>query len=346
MREVATRTSGDSVRRAMAGRQVLETLAPLRTGFLAHNASAQQRLEAMKHQPPAYIAHEFLNESWQPLYVTEVRAALAEAKLEPAGSAIIAENHALLALAADVAPLVRNAPDPDMAELLKDFGMNRQFRRDLFVKGTTRPPAREAQRRRDELTVALVAAREPRPEEWMVPSGSARVEPRAVDCVLEHLAAGPASIAELREAAARRDLAEVDLPTVVDILIHNGVLAPCRRDFATIDRAPAARLNAVVAELARSNDTHRYLAAPVLGSAIAAASFDCLAAPLAVAHAEADDAVLASAVLHELGRAGKRLMRATTPIEDQEEATAEIARLVRTHRETVAPRWRALGVQS
>jgi SAM-dependent methyltransferase len=346
MREVAERTGGDSLRKVSAARQVLEALAPASNGFLKQNPPARQRLESMQRQAPAYLAHEYLNENWQPFYVTEVRAALAEAKLEPAGSAVIAENRELLAIPPDILALVRNAPDPGMRELLKDFGMNRQFRRDLFVKGTTRLPARESERRQAALTVALLTSpRDPLPAEWPVPSGAAQLNPEAVDSVLQRLAEGPASIAELRAASARRGLADIDVATIVDILIHVGVAAPCRRDFATVDRAPAARLNAVVAELARTDDNYRYLAAPVLGSAVAAASFDCFTAPVAAAHAASDDAVLAAAVVEELGKAGKRVMRAAVPIADKDEAAAEIEKLVRAHRQTVAPRWRALGVQ-
>src|SRR5690606_9819162 len=107
--QLADRTGGDSIRRVAVGREALKQLAAARNGFVAQNPPAKARIETLERQHPAYVAHEFLNEHWVPLYVTEAMAMLAEAKLDYAGSASIAENRAMLSVPAELMPLVQGA---------------------------------------------------------------------------------------------------------------------------------------------------------------------------------------------------------------------------------------------
>ncbi len=344
LKELADRGRGDTLARAAAGREVLKVLAGSAAGFFAQTPAARRRIEMMDGQNPVYVAHEFLNGNWQPLYVTQAMAALGEAKLTYVASATIGENRAALCVPADAAAPVRAAPDVATRELLKDFAVNKQFRRDIYVKGPTRLYGRDAEARYGAVTLALVS---PPPEprgDWPVPAGTAKLRPELVEAILAALRQAPARIADIREAA--RDLAPQgeEIAAVIDILIHNGVVAPCRGDFASIDRTPAQRLNRVVTELAMLEDSHQFLASPVLGSAIAASYFDRLAGGRLADSPQADGDGEAAAVLDLLRMAGKRLSRQGKALEDAEETSSYVAAMAREFRSGSLPRWRRLGI--
>jgi SAM-dependent methyltransferase len=342
LREFGDRVSGDSYRRVEAGRAALAQLAASGNGYIAQTPAAKARVESLGQHAPAYVAHEFLNGNWNPFYVTEVIAAMSEAKLNYAGSASIAENRPILTIPADLAQLVQSAPDQPMRELLTDFAVNKQFRRDLYVKGGNRLQGRALAQRHAGLTLALLEPRDPVPESWPIPAGSARIKPGAVEAILARLQSGPATLEAVRAAVAAAGGEAQDVPTVVDILIHNGLVQPCRPDFATLDRGPAQRLNAEISALAKADDTHRFLAAPVLGSALGCAYFDRLALPLTATH-EGSDAALIAALDELLATSGKHLQQDGKPIADKAEIASRLGAMLRQHRDATLPRLRALG---
>jgi hypothetical protein len=298
----------------------------------------------MENQDAQYLVHEFLHDHWEPLYVTEAMTALAEAKLTYVGSANIAENRLSFCVPLDLIDLVQAAPDPQLRELLKDYAINKQFRRDVYVKGPIRISGSEADLAYDRQAFALTAVLPTIPEKWRIPSGEASLKPGIIDTILKRLQISPATAGELRAAGKAAGLRNSEIPAALEILIHNNVLSPCRPDFATLDRSATERVNATVLEFALAGDTHRFLAAPVLGSAIAASYFERVAMPLMTKANGADDVALARQTFERLGETGRRFFRDGKPMDLAAENLDEIAGIVRSIRESGLPRWRELGV--
>jgi len=346
LKAVADRSTGDTLKRVNAGRAVLTKLAQAQSGFVASNPGAKRRVEVMGSQDPAYIAHEFLNRDWHPLYVTQAMADLSEAKLSYVASATIGENRLNLSVPADLMDTVQSAPDVAMRELLRDYAINKQFRRDIYVKGASQLGAADARKRYDGLTLMLLDRPDPAPEEWQIPAGTARVKPEVLDSILAALSAGPTTLGEVRAKAVAAGTADADVPAVLDILVHNGVVLPARSDHATLDRKPAHRLNQVLAELAGKDDTHRFLAAPVLGSAVGVSHFDRIVAPKLAQDEASDDVTHAKAVYEILESSGKRIMRDGKPVDDPTTAVSELTGVVAGSRRQGLQRLRALGAVS
>lgn len=344
LKEFADRAAGESLARIAGGRAVLKELVEKSSAYISQNPSVKTRLAAMERQDQNYLVHEFLHDHWQPLYVTEAMAGLAECKLTFVGSATIAENRLALCVPKKLLELVQSAPDLALRELLKDFAVNKQFRRDVYVKGPIRLSNDEAGRRFRELTFALTGRSSELPKSWRIPSGEANLKVAPVEAVVSSLADGPATAAKIIAACVEAGAVQSQVPAILEVLVHNGLLAPCRQDAATVDRAAGDRLNQTIFEIALSADTHRFLAAPVLGSAIGAGHFDRVSAPVLRQHPESDDATVAGYLLDRLEGAGRAFMRDNKPLPRGEESVEEIARLVRTFRDSTLPRWRALGV--
>jgi hypothetical protein len=125
---------GDSATRFSAGAKLVHTLAAAGATSLAASGIASQLEEVEANHPIAYLAHEYMGTNWQPLFVTEVREAMAAIGLEPAGSATLIENFDSFALRRHEREALGLFEDPTLRELARDFLMHQRFRRDVYSR--------------------------------------------------------------------------------------------------------------------------------------------------------------------------------------------------------------------
>ncbi|WP_428031703.1 methyltransferase regulatory domain-containing protein [Ancylobacter sp.] len=340
--EVASRSTGDSIARLGRARDMLAQLARPSCAYTAQNPAVKARVEAMAKQDVNYLAHEFLNEHWSPLYVSEAFDYFREAKLTYVGSASIGDNRMSFSVPRDMFDVVTSATDPSMREQIKDFIVNKQFRRDVYVKGPI--PLTPAQQRQsfERMRFALTSVETGAKESWKIPAGEARPTPGLVAAIVARLGGGSATGKEIMESAAAGNFSETDVQIVLELLIENLAITPCRRDGGTQDRSAAARLNTVVCEIAQTEDTHRFLAVPVAGSAIATSHFDRLALPVLLSNENASSTQIAEMLIAQIESGGRRMRREGRPIGTSD--VSELAQLIEDLRTKVLPVWRNLGM--
>lgn len=343
LKEFANRSSGDSLERLSRGRDLLKRLSEKSCAYIMQNPGVKNRIEAMGSQDVHYLVHEFLNAHWAPLYVTDAFRDFADAKLTYIGSANVGENRPIFAVPQDMFDVLDQAPDPTMREQLKDYATNKQFRRDVYVKGPIRLTGAKQKQRFNETRFALaVPAREPQTT-WRVPSGEARLKPGIVKAIFDRLKDGMASGAELRDVIVKAGFQEEELQGIMEILVHNYHVAPGRSVHAgQVDTTASLALNDIVYELATTDDTHRFLAAPAIGSAIGTNFFERLLIPAMRETGSSDPRVLANAALEKMESSGKRMSKDGEPI--GRERIDDIVKIATEVRELSLPRWRDLGI--
>jgi SAM-dependent methyltransferase len=135
IREHAARASGRSDIRMAAGLHLAKTLVDGEALYFTANPLAKNRLEKLPLQNPNYLAHEYLNSHWNPLFVTDVASEMSRAKLSYGCSASLMENIDGVSVPPKLQELVRTEQDPLWREVLRDFASNKQFRRDLYSRG-------------------------------------------------------------------------------------------------------------------------------------------------------------------------------------------------------------------
>jgi SAM-dependent methyltransferase len=125
---------GDSPARFAAALAQLRRV--LASGALSLTASpiASRFDELTADLPAAYLAHEYMGAHWQPLFVSEVRAAMAEIGLAPAGSAHLIDNFDRFVLRLAEIEMLDGIEDGDLRELARDFVLNARFRRDVYSR--------------------------------------------------------------------------------------------------------------------------------------------------------------------------------------------------------------------
>ncbi len=132
LRTLTAGGSGDSVARLDGADRVIAALRSLGAEVLQSGAMGREWEELRRKLPPSYFVHQFLPPAWKPIYVTELREAVAGIGLAPIGSATIRENVDAFTLERPARELVAAAVNPDLRELLRDYLLMKRFRRDVF----------------------------------------------------------------------------------------------------------------------------------------------------------------------------------------------------------------------
>jgi hypothetical protein len=134
LQTLTARGSGDSIARLDGADRIIVALQSLGADVLKLGAMGREWEELRRKLPASYFVHQFLPPAWKPIYVTELRQAVAAIGLAPIGSATIRENVDVFTLDQAARELVAAAADPDLRELLRDYLLMKRFRRDVFAR--------------------------------------------------------------------------------------------------------------------------------------------------------------------------------------------------------------------
>jgi SAM-dependent methyltransferase len=294
-----------------------------------------ERLRTLRSHDPNYLVHEYLNESWQPLWHSEVAAEMACAGLSFAGSATVADN-----LLPDVLPQALRAPILEQAsaavrEDLQDFAINQGFRRDIFSRGALAPLAQESLA--EGTTIYLVTPPQAGRDVMVRTSfGGFPLQQPAIAPILEKLTSGPANLRELAGAAASAaDLREILILLLEADIIGIGPLAPGKA-------AAAQRMNKAIASAVCGRAPYEQLAASSLGSAIRVSQIEMLILDAWLECGSAAEAI-AEGVAARMGKMGQGLYHHGRPVAAAD-AAQQLRSVAAVFLQDILPRWRQLGV--
>ncbi|WP_052830108.1 class I SAM-dependent methyltransferase [Gynuella sunshinyii] len=136
--ELSRTEAGDSAQRARGALQTLNQLSSKLNYFKQH-PSVITGLNAYIHESDNYLAHEFLNHSWQTFYSVDIAEEMNNIGLAFVGSATLVDNHPFLLVDEATHEAINQLPTDRQRQLAFDFACNRRFRRDIFINGTVEP---------------------------------------------------------------------------------------------------------------------------------------------------------------------------------------------------------------
>ncbi|OOF36640.1 class I SAM-dependent methyltransferase [Rodentibacter heidelbergensis] len=93
------------------------------------------RIQDLKEKNLTYVAHEYLNQNWQPQYFSDIQKWLEPAKLTFACSSCYLDDFPQTVYSQEQRQLIEGFTDPTFTQTVKDFILNTQFRKDYWVKG-------------------------------------------------------------------------------------------------------------------------------------------------------------------------------------------------------------------
>jgi SAM-dependent methyltransferase len=265
--------SGRSDRQVVAGFEILRTLHTAGARHLP--AQLDTLLRGLTDLPGAYLAHEFMNACWAPVFHADVAAALSEAKLEWIGSGSLLENFPELTLTAKQREVHDRIDAPLYRELVKDLCLARSLRHDLFVRGAQRLGGVDHNNALHEIVVLPTVAADEFRYEIEINEGKVSLQREFYSAVMAELATGSRSIGQL--LALPENTSQRDNPAaLLGILVGTGQTIPVLRPEAP--PAPTATaLNCILARAFGSSAQRRTtlaLAASRLGAGLPASTVD------------------------------------------------------------------------
>ncbi|MDB5407386.1 MAG: methylase [Rhodospirillales bacterium] len=331
-----------SDRRLQSALAAIEEIERAEFRHLAGNEFLARIRELNSQDATRYLVHDYLNDCWQPLYSAELASEFAAAKLSFTASADLFENFPELILTPEQRRIVTTLGDGSLGETLKDFALERPFRKDVFVRG-----ARSlGDTRRDALLREMgFALTVPRAEVRLaleVPAGRATLQPRTYEPVFDALAERPHTIGELLQLP---QLAGASTVKAVELA---GMLASTGQALPTITGGtpePARRFNRrLVAGLLAGETSRRYaLAVPRLATGLSAGLLQLLVLAALSAGRERPDAV-ADHVHAALASRGEKMIRDGGLVEAEDECRRLVREEVGIVLRDLVPLWRKLDI--
>ncbi len=287
----------------------------------------------------AYLAHEYLNENWHPLYHGDVAGELADAKLDFVGSATLLENYPDLSLTPDQRQLLAGVGVPQVRETFKDYFMIRSFRRDVFVRGARRLSPDEQEARLRTVPLGLIVPPEGARYAISVPIGEAKLEERVYGPIFDALAGGVMTIGELLalpEIAGKSDTTAAEDAGML-VGSSQALAAPARG----ADPSAAAAFNRAVCQEGGRATTA--FAAAALRSGLHATLFDRLTYAGVAAGVPAEAGPLAEHAWRGLKAGGNALTRDGRTVAGDEDNLAILREEIGKVLAASLPQWHRLG---
>ncbi|WP_244284759.1 MULTISPECIES: class I SAM-dependent methyltransferase [unclassified Pannonibacter] len=291
----------------------------LGAGYFTQNAGVAPRFERMQSMARNYLAHEYFNRDWTPFYFQDVAQELSGAKLSFAASAHLLDHIDVVSLTTDQSKWLAQEIDPIRAEGLRDFLINQQFRRDIFVKGAVPLTLQASRDTWLDLRFALSLRREDVPLTIQGRFGDMTLQEDVYSPLLDGFANGPVTLRQLLAAPEIANLGWAKLMQAIIILVGSGHLHPCLSAKAEAKRRERTNaLNKALFNRARSSDEVGFLASPVLGSGVPVTRFEQLFL-FALTQGRKDPQQWAEFAWQAIQAQGQRLIKAGHPLETDAE---------------------------
>jgi len=234
------------------------------------NPQMASRLSRIKDQPRSYLAHEYFNRDWKPMYFSEMAEWLAPAKLDFGASAFMLDHLHGVTFTPAQAKLLAEISDPILRETVQDFCVSQQFRRDLWIRGPRRiSPHEQAALMREQRVVLMEPAR-------LVnltvqgPSGELKLNESLYRPVIEALSDHkPTSVIALEKKLAETGIRWPQLKEVLSVLIGSNAIALAQAEkVAQRQKATTDQLNAALIRLSHTGRELTCLVSPVTGGGV------------------------------------------------------------------------------
>ncbi|ABM61156.1 class I SAM-dependent methyltransferase [Halorhodospira halophila] len=340
LREHAARHPGRSDEQVQSGLAFLQRLREAGLAYFDRHPAAPAKLDGLGDiaREATYLAHEYLNSAAQPLYFTDVVADLAPAKLDYVGSADLVENYDVLSLPEAARAALEEVADPHYRELLRDYAVNRVFRRDIFIKGSRRGTTAQQDAALLETSLAPLLTRSEMTPVFHTNLGELTGQARIYEPLMDRLARGTTTLGALREATGIELAALIQACTV---LVATGQAHPAQ---PVADAGPARRLAKLLAARILDDEPHGHLPAPAIGSGVAASDTEIVALSALLDGVPPRARRLAEAVWARFRPVGRRMLRDGEVLESERENLRELQQRAGAILRERLPVWQGLGL--
>jgi hypothetical protein len=315
--------------------------------YFRANPGVADRLSNISKQNRRYLAHEYFNRDWAPLPFSQVAEKLADAKLDFAASSNLLEHMDSVNLTKEGQTLLAGIAHPIFRESVRDYVLNQQFRRDIYVRGRRQMTAFEQLEQYKLQRFVLLKAADKIALKANGPAGEITMQEEVYKPLIEILASRnyePKSVAEI---VAHPSWKSRSLTTAIEVLIvltATGQANPTQSEEVINQARPkCAALNAHICQRALFEGEIGYLASPVIGGGVSVDRLEQLFL-LAREAGHSNAKAWASCAWDALDSQGQRVLRDGKPLAKAEENMAELRERAKVFEADRLPILSALGI--
>ena len=313
--------------------------------YFTANPSLQAQLGVFTSSDPHYLVHEYMNQSWEPLYHADVVKAMADAKLDYIGAAEPSYAYPELYLTQEKQALLAAIPNPVLRETAKDYLLNTSFRKDLFVRGARRINMARQAELLSTVGLALVVPRDQVSLTLKTMIGEVTVMGELYNPVLDALAKQPHTLMELYALPGLSTQTPAGMAQIASLLMISGQASIYFTGNAKAAIESSHKMNRALAAHARFGDEYLVLTSPLLGNGIAADYIELLVyLHLSQFPKETDAAAIARHAWHVMAGQGRLMVRDGQVLESPDANIAELSAQIRPILANKLPIWRQLKV--
>lgn len=303
---------------------------------------AKERFERLESHDRKYLAHEYFNRDWQPMYFKDMYNWLSPAKLEFICSANYSDAIDSINLTEQQQAVLKDITDRNFKETVRDFLTNQQFRKDYWIKGKRNISAQEKLRKLKALTFIWSSGAVEAPQAITGALGKAQLQKEIYQAVTDIFSdRKPHSIEELVNVLDEKKMTIEMIMQAVFVLTSLGMVAivPTK----DLDKKNIEEVNRKVVDYSKSETKVNYLMSPVTGQAIAVTRFNQLFVE-AIWNGLRKPDEWANHVCRILEKQNQKIVKDGKPLEKFEENLVELTNLANEFNKTDYPALKALGV--
>lgn len=333
------------VKRIDAALDFTEKLFATKPAFVRNSPQVGDRLSRIKDQNRHYLAHEYFNRDWHPMYFAKMVEWLEPAKVNFACSAHYVDHIELLNLSDEQQQFMKEIPDAMFRESVRDFMVNQQFRRDYWVKGARKLSTLEQAELMRAQKVILTTHRAGVSLKTHGALGEATMSADVYGPILDFLSDyQPKSLGQIEQEMAPRGIGFAKILQAAILLSGSGTLAAVQDKAVVLKaRKQTDKLNMHIMVKARGTNEISFLASPVTGGGISVGRFPQLFL-LALSQGKKLPAEWARFAWQIVSAQGQRIVKDGAPLNTPEENLAELAAQATVFANTQLPVLQALQV--
>ncbi len=309
-----TREALPSTKAIGIGMERLKGLMHAKSGMTGALPAMEPRLDKMKEQDPVYLAHEYLHDSWYPLWFDEVAKEVAAAKLVHVGTATLGEISLPVSLSKPQKAELARYKDPVLRQVIMDVLVNQGFHRDMFARGAV--PLWPGSRADVLKAFAFSIANRPGNDEIKFNIGGKELPGNKEVYVplLDALETGPKTMAELLNGGKTSSLSFRHILEAMTMMLHAGMI---RLHTSLVEAKPAKALNVALSQKVADGGPYRYLIASNTGAVLRTGEIEMIMLSEMIADPSITDVnVLANKLVARLVALGKNLVQEGKPLRD------------------------------
>jgi SAM-dependent methyltransferase len=304
------------------------------------NPSITERFAKIAPQSKNYLAHEYFNEEWSPMYFADMAKYLEPAKLSFACSANYNDYVDTINLTPEHQKFLNEIADTHFRQSIRDYMVNQQFRKDYWVKGARKLNFVQMSEAIRSQAVVLTTHRADVQLKTTGLLGGVNMVESIYKPILDFLGDYvPKTIGQIEVGLKVQNFTQMQ--QAVLLLIGQGHLCPAQEPkIVEACKTSAKTINQVLLNKARGGGDVNYLANPVTGGGLAVNRFQQLFV-LAYQQGKKSSEEMAQFAWNTIFAQGQRLLKEGKTLETAEDNLSELTAQASTFNSKLLPILRA-----